>query len=271
MTTNSSSSGQGSQTWSEDEHRAFLQGVRQLGRGRWREIAKHFVPSRLPSQIAVRSTLRLPRCPSLVLDRPRADTPGYASRNQSHAQKHFKRQQQTRSNRKHSSLFDIVNPDDPPSVSSRDNVSSGCCTISDTVDNEGDTRMLEESMSFPLTSSRHASCNSSFTSCNSATHALCSANNSFSSSSEFQQQYAAAAVAAASSPVPPDSVLKPTPRRVAISQQGAPEWANRLLAACQGGSSSSSSTSSNNNDNDLVPPPSLHHIQQYRQQPQQQQ
>jgi SHAQKYF class myb-like DNA-binding protein len=69
MTTNTSSSGQGSQTWSEDEHRAFLQGVQQLGRGRWREIAKHFVPSRLPSQIAVRSTLPLPRCPSLMLDR----------------------------------------------------------------------------------------------------------------------------------------------------------------------------------------------------------
>jgi len=32
--------------WSEDEHRAFLKGLHNLGKGNWRGISRMFVPSR---------------------------------------------------------------------------------------------------------------------------------------------------------------------------------------------------------------------------------
>ncbi|XP_062089237.1 probable transcription factor At5g61620 [Humulus lupulus] len=38
--------------WSEEEHRTFLMGLRELGRGDWRGISKDFVKSRSPSQVA---------------------------------------------------------------------------------------------------------------------------------------------------------------------------------------------------------------------------
>ncbi|GFR40575.1 hypothetical protein Agub_g1155 [Astrephomene gubernaculifera] len=40
------------QPWTEEEHLAFLQGLRKLGKGNWRQIAKSFVPSRTPTQVA---------------------------------------------------------------------------------------------------------------------------------------------------------------------------------------------------------------------------
>ncbi|XP_060212043.1 transcription factor MYB1R1-like [Lycium barbarum] len=38
--------------WSEDEHKAFLIGLENLGRGNWAAIAKKFVPSRTHTQVA---------------------------------------------------------------------------------------------------------------------------------------------------------------------------------------------------------------------------
>ncbi|XP_015075285.1 transcription factor DIVARICATA-like [Solanum pennellii] len=38
--------------WSEEEHRAFLCGLEELGTGNWSEIAKQFVPSRTRTQIS---------------------------------------------------------------------------------------------------------------------------------------------------------------------------------------------------------------------------
>ncbi|XP_049405293.1 probable transcription factor At5g61620 [Solanum stenotomum] len=64
--------------WSEDEQRAFLIGLDKLGKGNWTRIAKDFVPSRTPTQVA------------------------------SHAQKYFDRQKENRAlKRNKSSVFDI--------------------------------------------------------------------------------------------------------------------------------------------------------------------
>ncbi|KAK6789148.1 hypothetical protein RDI58_012947 [Solanum bulbocastanum] len=64
--------------WSEDEQRAFLIGLDKLGKGNWTRIAKEFVPSRTPTQVA------------------------------SHAQKYFDRQKENRAlKRNKSSVFDI--------------------------------------------------------------------------------------------------------------------------------------------------------------------
>jgi len=38
--------------WSEDEHRRFLLGLEQCGKGDWRNIARRFVYTRTPSQVA---------------------------------------------------------------------------------------------------------------------------------------------------------------------------------------------------------------------------
>ncbi|KAK4715928.1 hypothetical protein R3W88_014266 [Solanum pinnatisectum] len=64
--------------WSEDEQRAFLIGLDKLGKGNWTQIAKEFVPTRTPTQVA------------------------------SHAQKYFHRQKENRAiKHKKSSVFDI--------------------------------------------------------------------------------------------------------------------------------------------------------------------
>ncbi|XP_049349753.1 uncharacterized protein LOC125814335 [Solanum verrucosum] len=64
--------------WSDDEQRAFLIGLDKLGKGNWTRIAKEFVPSRTPTQVA------------------------------SHAQKYFDRQKENRALKcKKSSVFDI--------------------------------------------------------------------------------------------------------------------------------------------------------------------
>ena len=40
------------QPWTSEEHAAFLQGLSDLGRGKWRAVSRHYVPTRTPTQIA---------------------------------------------------------------------------------------------------------------------------------------------------------------------------------------------------------------------------
>ncbi|KAL3824400.1 hypothetical protein ACJIZ3_020429 [Penstemon smallii] len=63
--------------WTEEEHRQFLAGLQNLGKGYWKGISENYVPSRTPSQIA------------------------------SHAQKYFIRQSNTSTRKRRSSLFDM--------------------------------------------------------------------------------------------------------------------------------------------------------------------
>ncbi|KAE9613788.1 hypothetical protein Lal_00016374 [Lupinus albus] len=64
--------------WTEEEHRMFLLGLQKLGKGDWRGIARNYVKSRTPTQVA------------------------------SHAQKYFIRQSNVSRRKRRSSLFDIV-------------------------------------------------------------------------------------------------------------------------------------------------------------------
>ncbi|KAM7274102.1 hypothetical protein ACFE04_028766 [Oxalis oulophora] len=64
--------------WTEEEHRMFLLGLQKLGKGDWRGIARNYVISRTPTQVA------------------------------SHAQKYFIRQCNMSRRKRRSSLFDIV-------------------------------------------------------------------------------------------------------------------------------------------------------------------
>ncbi|CAL5043368.1 unnamed protein product [Urochloa decumbens] len=38
-------------SWTKDEHRKFLYGLKVYGRGKWKNISKHFIPSKTPIQI----------------------------------------------------------------------------------------------------------------------------------------------------------------------------------------------------------------------------
>ncbi|KAK4781185.1 hypothetical protein SAY87_017291 [Trapa incisa] len=74
--------------WTEEEHRLFLIGLQKLGKGDWRGIARNYVMSRTPTQVA------------------------------SHAQKYYIRQTRASRRKRRSSLFDMT-PDveiDPPMV-----------------------------------------------------------------------------------------------------------------------------------------------------------
>ncbi|XP_010452013.1 PREDICTED: transcription factor DIVARICATA-like [Camelina sativa] len=64
--------------WTEDEHRRFLMGLKKYGKGDWRNIAKNFVTSRTPTQVA------------------------------SHAQKYFLRQLTDCKDKRRSSIHDIT-------------------------------------------------------------------------------------------------------------------------------------------------------------------
>ncbi|KAM7254442.1 hypothetical protein ACFE04_003822 [Oxalis oulophora] len=67
--------------WTEDEHRLFLLGLQKLGKGDWRGIARNYVVSRTPTQVA------------------------------SHAQKYFIRQSNATRRKRRSSLFDMIHDD----------------------------------------------------------------------------------------------------------------------------------------------------------------
>ncbi|CAK9173272.1 unnamed protein product [Ilex paraguariensis] len=69
--------------WTEEEHRMFLLGLQKLGKGDWRGIARNYVISRTPTQVA------------------------------SHAQKYFIRQSNVSRRKRRSSLFDIVTDESP--------------------------------------------------------------------------------------------------------------------------------------------------------------
>ncbi|KAI7750945.1 hypothetical protein M8C21_009137 [Ambrosia artemisiifolia] len=64
--------------WTEEEHKLFLLGLQQVGKGDWRGISRKFVKTRTPTQVA------------------------------SHAQKYFIRQSNVNRRRRRSSLFDIT-------------------------------------------------------------------------------------------------------------------------------------------------------------------
>jgi SHAQKYF class myb-like DNA-binding protein len=66
------------ESWSEEEHKNFLLGLKNLGKGDWRGISRNYVGSRTPTQVA------------------------------SHAQKYFIRQTNNNRRKRRSSLFDMV-------------------------------------------------------------------------------------------------------------------------------------------------------------------
>ncbi|KAM0919423.1 hypothetical protein ACQ4PT_008318 [Festuca glaucescens] len=66
------------ESWSEEEHKKFLLGLKNLGKGDWRGISRNYVGSRTPTQVA------------------------------SHAQKYFIRQTNNNRRKRRSSLFDMV-------------------------------------------------------------------------------------------------------------------------------------------------------------------
>lgn len=76
--------------WTEEEHRMFLLGLQKLGKGDWRGIARNFVITRTPTQVA------------------------------SHAQKYFIRQSNMTRRKRRSSLFDMIPDTSATAVSVED-------------------------------------------------------------------------------------------------------------------------------------------------------
>eukprot|EP00249_Psilotum_nudum_P004716 c18215_g1_i1 orf=236-1429(+) len=89
--------------WTEDEHRLFLLGLQQLGKGDWRGISRNFVKSRTPTQVA------------------------------SHAQKYFLRRSNLNKRRRRSSLFDM-RPESVSSLEALEEAALEGCALEDSHD-----------------------------------------------------------------------------------------------------------------------------------------
>ncbi|XP_060174476.1 transcription factor MYB1R1-like [Lycium barbarum] len=81
-------------SWTEEEHLSFLIGLEKLGKGDWRGISKHYVPSRTPMQVA------------------------------SHAQKYFIRMASIDKKKRRPSVFDVHLKDSNSQISSKASTSS---------------------------------------------------------------------------------------------------------------------------------------------------
>ncbi|KAH7689965.1 Myb domain plants domain-containing protein [Dioscorea alata] len=80
--------------WSEEEHKQFLCGLKKFGKGDWRSIARHFVLTRTPTQVA------------------------------SHAQKYFNRLKASNKDRRRSSIHDITIVDSADASDSQRTITS---------------------------------------------------------------------------------------------------------------------------------------------------
>ncbi|XP_068492354.1 probable transcription factor At5g61620 [Phaseolus vulgaris] len=72
--------------WTEEEHRYFLCGLKNVGKGNWKEISKNYVRTKTPTQVA------------------------------SHAQKYFLRMSAFETRKRRRSLFDIPLEEDAAST-----------------------------------------------------------------------------------------------------------------------------------------------------------